>query len=387
MKRAVKTMTLKAFFTAALILVPVLWAGIPVFGESDISGYFENRFFLVENPAVNWRDLDEKFRIGDYNRLRLMYSVTPTEKVTVKLAVDFFSFHGFIRSPMGTYESPGEAVTGDRKEFTIDLDRAYVDLHFKKFDLSIGKQRVAFGVSYVWAPLDIFNRVNVLEPKEEKPGTNAIKAYVPLGLSSGITAVYSPQDRFKTSLAGIRINTHFGGIDAAVNLIRKGSTRTTIYGLDFRGENFVGWWLEGGYFVSPGNKDVKIVVGFDYTFPVETGIYWLNEFYYDSTGFRSPDQYDYSSFLTGDRFTLGRKYFMSMLRYGFSEFLQASVSYIGNWDDGSYFINPNISYEILQNVTVSTGFYIPMGKAGEFNRGQQGGKGSNTFFLWLKVNF
>jgi hypothetical protein len=351
--------------------------------STDIFGYLENRFFLVDNRDVSWNDFNDKFKLGDYNRLRLKLEASPSEKVTVNAAVDFFTFHGLMTGPLGTYGSSDGESNLNSKDVKIDLDRAYVDLYFKHFDISVGKQRVAVGVSYLWAPLDVFNRVNILEPKEEKPGTNAIKLYIPLGSASGLTGVFSPENDFSSSRSGFRAKTQVLGVDAALTLIRWGERETSIYGLDLRGENFIGWWIEAGYFVSAGKKHKKIVLGFDYTFPLNTGLYWLNEFYYDSSGETDSSNYDFQLLFSGDRFTLGQKYFFSMLRFSFSDFLSASFSYIGNWGDGSYILNPVIQYEISQNVLVSTGFYFPLGPANqEFTMSNR-----NIFFIWLKINF
>jgi hypothetical protein len=366
------------------ILLILIFAAYPSYAGIDIFGYFENRFFVLENRGVSWDDFNEKFKLGDYNRLRLKYQASPSDKVTVNVAVDFFTFHGIMTSPLGTYENGTSGTAGyESKNAKIDLDRAYVDLYFKKFDISVGKQRVAMGVSYLWAPLDIFNRVNMLEPKEEKPGANAFKIYVPLGKASSLTAVFSPEDEFRTSKSGFRAQTQLFGVDAALTLMRAGDTQTSIYGIDLRGENFIGWWMEAGYFVSPEKTDKKIVLGFDYTFPIKTGIYWLNEFYYDSGGEKDSSNYNFDLLYSGDRFTLGRKFFFSMLRYSFSDFVSASLSYIGNLGDGSYYIYPTIQYDLSQNVLISSGLYIPLGsKDGEFNRSDR-----NIFFVWLKVNF
>jgi hypothetical protein len=369
------------YLVMAAALFSILFCNF-LMAEADISGYFENRFFLLNHLDTGWKNLNLKFSLGDYNRLRLKYQASPSKKVRVNAAVDFFSFHGFMTSPLGTYGDPA-ASGSETNKVKIDVDRAYVDLYFKGFDISIGKQRVAMGVSYLWAPLDIFNRVNIFEPKEEKPGANAFKIYIPLGTYSGITGVFSPEKDFSSSKSGLRAQTQAIGIDMAVTVIRSGPVDTSIYGLDFRGENFIGWWIEAGYFVSPGRKDEKIVLGFDYTFPLNRGLYWMSEFYYDSSGEKDSSNYDYRRLLSGDRFTLGQKYFFSMLRYGFTDFISAVVSYIGNWGDGSYIFNPAIQYEISQDVMLSLGSYFPLGKkSGEFNRSNQ-----DIFFIWLKVNF
>ena len=362
-----------------LIAICLALCGLqPALADTDIFGYFENRFFLVQPPSQDCGD--EKIKLGDYNRLRLKLKASPSDKVVVNMAIDFYSFHGIITSPLGTYDSGSDAASN---EIEMNLDRAYIDLYFKHFDLSIGKQRVALGVSYVWAPLDIFNRVNILEPKEEKPGTNAVKLYIPLGASSSLTAIYSPEEDFATSKAGVRAKTQIAGIDLALTYIRWGERNLSVYGVDVRGENIIGWWVEGGYFVYPWKKDKKIVVGFDYTFPVGNGLYWLNEYYYDSSGETDSMRYDYNLLLKGDRFTLGQQYFFSTLSYSFSDFLSATFSYIGNWGDGSYYLSPGVKYDITQNIGLTSGVYIPLGNdIGEFNM-----NGSNVFFIWIKVNF
>ncbi|MCP4150428.1 MAG: DUF3373 domain-containing protein [bacterium] len=365
------------FFALLLFLLPSFLSG-----AIDFSGYFENRFFLLNHKDVKWENLKEKFELGDYNRLRLKLKASPSEKVTVNVAVDFFSFHGIINSPLGTNDNTAGSATELGDDISINLDRAYVELYFKHFDITIGKQRVAMGVSYLWAPLDIFNRVNVFEPKEEKPGANAFKAYVPLGNKTSLTAVFAPEDNFSTARSGLRAQTQMFGVDAALTLIRQGDLETSIYGLDLRGENFFGWWVEVAHFVAPEEKYDKIVLGFDYTFPIKDGLYWLNELFYDSGGQKDSSHYDYTATSSGLRFTLGRKYFFSMLRYGFSEFISASLSYIGNLEDGSCFVNPSLQYEVFENVSLATGLYIPMGKTGEFNNSRR-----SIFFLWLKVNF
>jgi len=64
---------------------------------------------------------------------------------------------------MGVPENPGQQDSTYTK-----LDRAYVDFNFPRFDITLGKQHIATGVSYLWAPLDVYNRVNIFNPAEEK---------------------------------------------------------------------------------------------------------------------------------------------------------------------------------------------------------------------------
>ena len=347
--------------------------------DLETFGYYENRFFILGSGKLSLQNIDENFSLGDYNRLRLQFRSSVSENISLNLAVDLFTFHGIIRSPLGVYETPEQSDA----TYT-QLDRAYIDLYFPGFDITVGKQRVALGVSYLWAPLDLFNRVNIFDPAEEKPGVNAIKVYVPIGKTSSLTGVFSPEDNFNSSKSGLRAQTQFAGIDAALTLIHWGLRNQTIYGIDLRGENFIGWWVEGGYFTSPEEKNMKLVVGFDYTFPFKRGIYWLNEFFYDESGEKDSALYDFDRLLNGESFTLAREYYFSSLRFPLSGFLSLSTTYIGNWTDGSYILSPGLNYEITQNATITTGIFFLMGKeGGEFN--QEGA--NDVFYIWFKINF
>jgi len=367
--------------TKKVILLVLTCACCVAFIRADLEtfGYYENRSFLFSKKASGPEEEDNPFSLGNYNRLRLQFRSALSDKVSLNLAVDFFTFHGSIRSLLGTSNWTEDASWAD-----TELDRAYVDLYFPGFDMTIGKQRVAFGVSYLWAPLDVFNRINVFEPKEEKPGVNALKIYVPLGKVSSLTAVFSPEKSLSDSASGLRVKTLIENVDIAFSLIRRGEREETVLGVDLRGEYHIGWWVEGGIFLSPSKNDIKIVLGFDYTFPVGRGLIWLNELFFDESGERDSALYDFSRVIAGERFTLGEKYCLSSLRYPLTDLLAVHTTYIGNWTDGSFILNPALQYEVAQNVFLNSGFFLLLGKeGGEFNLQEA----SDILYIWLKVNF
>ncbi len=368
---------LKKILLLSFLIILLL---INLISETEFSGYYENRFFLIFSTG-NIDSGDNKILTGDYNRLRLKLKSTPSDKIKVNLAVDFFSIYGSLMTPAGLNENTTVDQIDPNEQ--IDIDRVYVDMYFKHFDLSIGKQRIAMGVSYLWAPLDIFNRVNFLEPKEEKPGVNAIKLYAPLGKNKSVTAVFLPDEDIGSSGKALRFNWTFFNIDSGITYINGYSIYKDVVGVDLRGENFIGWWIEYGSFKTLSETYSKFVLGVDYTFPVGTGLYWMSEYLYDNSGEADFNNYDYDLVREGTRFTLGRKYLFSMLRYGMSDFASLSISYIGNIDDGSFLLNPAFSYELFQNVSITSGLYIPMGKSG----GELNKQNTGAFFLWLKINF
>jgi hypothetical protein len=364
-----------------IVLLQLACLCLATFLRADLEtfGYYENRSFLFSKKEFSLEEADRKFSLGNYNRLRLQFKSALSERISLNLAVDFFTFHGTIRNLLGTSSRPEDAPWTN-----TELDRAYVDLYFPGFDVTIGKQRVAFGISYLWAPLDVFNRINIFEPKEEKPGVNALKVYVPLGEVSSLTGVFAPEDSIDDSLSGLRIQTLVKDVDIALNVIRRGNREETILGVDLRGEHIIGWWVEGGYFFSPSRDDVKIAIGFDYTFPLGRGLIWLNEVFFDESGEKNSALYDFSKVLAGDRFTLGEKYCLSSLLYSLSDLISMSTTYIGSWTDGSFILNPSLQYELAQNVLLNSGLFLFFGrKGGEFHPQEV----SDILYIWLKVNF
>lgn len=372
-----QSLTPKVILAALLFIL--LRCSSHLLADIETFGYFENRLFILGRKNISFTNINEKLSFGDYNRLRLQFKSSVSENISLNIAIDFFTFHGVIKSPLGIYNDQA-----DTKPSLINLDRAYIDLYFPAFDVTVGKQRVAMGVSYIWAPLDLFNRVNIFEPKEEKPGVNALKIYIPLGKVSSLTGIFSPEDDFESSKSGLRAQTHFIGVDGALSLIYDGIKGETIYGIDLRGENIIGWWLEAGYFTSSMDDNLKIVLGFDYTFPFKRGIFWLNEFFFDESGEKDKALYDYNKLLAGERFTLGQKYYLSSLSYGFADFFSVSLTYIGNWTDGSFILSPGLQYEIAQNLSLRLGLFFLIGeKGGEFNRAEA----FDIIYIWFKMHF
>jgi len=154
-KKRQKNVRLKKVVAKKIQLTVLLFllAGYPFFLLADLEtfGYYENRFFVLSCGKLNLREISENFSIGYYNRLCLQYKSSLSKNSSLNLAVDFFTFHGIIKSPLGAHES-----TDQSDFFHTELDRAYVDLYFPGFDITAGKQRVAIGVSCLWTPMTNF---------------------------------------------------------------------------------------------------------------------------------------------------------------------------------------------------------------------------------------
>lgn len=360
------------FISVILLLITNTTSAV----EIDFSGYLENRIYLQEFEDTPLTELNAATLI----RARIHLEANPSENSYCKLTWNGDSYYGNFRK---LYQ----------KEYEYTLDRAYFELYYPQFDLTIGKQRVAWGVSYLWMPLDYFNQINMLEPEEELAGINAIRLYFPLpnihilGIMTGVTAVISPKDSLNTSQYGIRLDHTISGTDLSLSGFYDGKLDKTIVGADIRSEWHVGFWSEVAYNQIDDSSFWKEVVGMDYTIDYKRGIYVLAEYYHDESGKSDPKNYNFMEIVRGHRVTLAKNYLYGICRYPFTDYQSISLSTIYNLDDDSYLLIPEYNWNMMQNLDLTMGSYVLSGNEdGEFNM-QQLLVGERAYFLWLTMSF
>jgi hypothetical protein len=83
----------------------------------------------------------------------------------------------------------------NEKSFVVHsvIDRFLVHYSDAKWDFTIGRQRINWGITNVWNPNDIFNAYNFLDfDYEERPGNDAIRIHRSFESTSGLEFVYKP---------------------------------------------------------------------------------------------------------------------------------------------------------------------------------------------------
>ena len=172
----------------------------------DIYGYFETQIMGTQ--------LDEKVYQLFSNKLRLDLRSDISDKATFAANVNFITYHG--KTEWYILDFLPENVTGSVPEELypvfkltfedeIFLDNAYLKLRFKLFDLTVGKQQISTGTGYVWNPTDVFNIKDLFDPTYEQPGHNAAMLEIPIGLDYTLTALYSPESDWESSIKMLRL--------------------------------------------------------------------------------------------------------------------------------------------------------------------------------------
>ncbi|MFC1492760.1 hypothetical protein ACFL6O_02275 [candidate division KSB1 bacterium] len=364
-------------------------------------GYLENRFFTtVLNNDFSPDNLENSLRTGNYNRARIIAEKDVSENSSLTLAVDYFTYHGyllqFLRDP-GAVSDSSPTTAGER----ISIDRAYMRLYFKRADVTIGKQLVFWGRSFLWSPFDVFNRINFLEPREEKSGVNAVKITIPTGDLSSIETVYEAGEKIKDSRAGVRMLFNWQRTDFAGTVIHNATEnfRQDIIGFDFKTDLLI--LTFSGEFARYSDNPVvsgafvpvdyyKFVIGADYSFNFGKMLLLMAEYQRDTDGASNKNDYDYSRRIFGRSPFLGKDYLYTMAQIQYSDHLSFSLSSIVNLNDKGSLLMPSIRYSIFNDTEMTIGTYIPIADKGtEFNPPDildpENYSGNAIIYVWFRL--
>ncbi len=130
-----------------------------------------------------------------------------------------------------------DVLDRDKSSATIAFDRFNAKTSFGWGDVTIGRQAITFGKTYFWNPLDVFYPLGASQfDRDYKPGVDAVKMDIPLGLYSGFTVV---------GAAGPKVKI---GTDTGV-------------GNDPRDASWYGSALMGRFFADVGGWDISLQGG------------------------------------------------------------------------------------------------------------------------------
>lgn len=246
----------------------------------------------------------------------------------------------------------------------ITLDRALLKLFFKKIDIYIGRQQIAWGTGYGYNPTDIWNAKSPLDPAAPKLGINAFRAEVPLGQLSSLDVVVTPGIDFDHTSSGLRLKSNLARFDFSLSGMKVMNADRELYnlpkkvmlGADMAGQIIwdIGIWSEA-VFVNPvyagmtytefDSAYVQVSTGMDYTF--SNGLYVLGEYYFNGLGEASATDYDMTSLLNlyaGEMAGMAQHYLMLGIRKTILEVYNLTLFALVNPGDQSAVLLPGLEY-------------------------------------------
>jgi hypothetical protein len=267
--------------------------------------------FVLPVPAVDLADcaafdtIGEKDAWQSLTRLRTRVDVEFTTRLRAVVVYDTELRTGILdtfESALGREFAGGDLVDAettvideDRVAWSHILYRGFVQLETEHFDVSIGRQRIAWGVGRLWNPIDRFNAIPPLAIQAgESRGVDSIDAKWSFDGFSFVEAVYAPGRRQEESRYALR--AHAVVLDSDISVMGGMFEEAPTVGFDFaRNVGDAAGRIELVY-ARPHRKvpslssgearerpdDFFQVVGsVDYTFDLADGLYVLVEHLYN----------------------------------------------------------------------------------------------------------
>lgn len=249
----------------------------------------------------------------------------------------------------------------DEKSYllNIDVDRLWLQYSNEKIQITMGRQRINWGQTFVWNPNDIFNTYSYFDfDYEEKPGSDAVRVQYFSNPTSVVEFVAKIDDLNRSTWAGLyRFNKwnydiqFLGGIEDEEDFVLGAGWSGQILKGGFRGE--------ATYFrpIHNFNDTTGIFltsVGYDYTF--KNSLFLQFEALYNgndkSINILSLNQLNSSNINTKNLFLSGYSMFGS-LTYPFTPLISGSLAGIINFRNRLFFVNPTINISLKTNLELS----------------------------------
>jgi len=374
---------MKKFKNTALFLIFIMFMSAdPSFAEVNLGGYYRTDLIYLQNNTIG-------SPVNNMNKLRFKFDYRPDESTLFHLEPQYVVMSGFKDFPI-------EGATGLDK---VTWDRAYLSINLPSYDLTGGKQRIAWGTCYVWNPTDIFNPFSLTLTEDEKQGIDALRLIYHMGTASFFDAVYVPNRPDGDEKWAIKYKTNYFNYDLSLSYINMGQGPATplsrqgqMAGFDFSGEGLdLGLRGEFAAFIPPsGNSYVDYSVGVDYTF--DNGVGVDLEYFNNGRGRSDKADYDFNAMLSGEVSFLARHYASFSVSKMITEIEQVRGAVICNLVDGGLLLYPSYSYNLMEDLDL----YIEA----IFYSAEQGDEwspdpaidplgiiGSNMYFVRLKYSF
>lgn len=254
---------------------------------------------------VNDEDIGQGF-----TRLRLEADLTITEWLSAFVAYDNeirFGMIDTLESELGSgfgsqsfVDAESGIHAGEYHDWNHSLYRGYVQIETERFELAVGRQRIAWGVGRLWNPIDRFSALPPLSLQPDvTPGIDSIDGRFNFDGFNYLQFVYAPGDSRREERWAVRL--HGVVFDADLSAMGGMFEEAPTFGVDFArnlGDGAIGleavytapkhkaWMLD-----DPGPRKLpdfwQIVASYDINLDFGDGIYFLVEYLYNGNGLGS----------------------------------------------------------------------------------------------------
>ena len=355
--------------------------------ELKIGGYYKNFFTAFNSPFP-----DAPVTGVVVNRLRLNLSYAPADSLSFAFAYDFTPR---VQDPLLFSQSPIAVGTASSRYRVADLDsplyprtdepvgsvgiyhnldRASVQFSTDFADFSIGRDAIAWGSARIINPTDIIAPYTYDQlDTEDRVGVDTIRVRIPIGAMGEVDTGYIFGNNFNFGKSAVFLRTQLNAVETDFSILLMEFQRDLLIGLDItRGIGGAGFWLETAYvFTTPfddlpdaADNYLRTSVGLDYSFGGET--YTFIEYHFNGAGAKNPENFltnlEQPAYTRGGVYLLGTHYLAPGITHQLTPLISFSGQMLFNLSDPSTWIAPQIAYNVAEDIHLSVGGFISVGK-------------------------
>jgi hypothetical protein len=326
--------------------------------------------YISDMPGLQYSSLVDKGEFSNQLHNRLNFKWQPNTSLTAALEfrtrlyyygtdADMTSYFKVFEQDAGIIGLSKNIISGSNYLLNISVDRLWVDYNKNKWQLTLGRQRINWGQTFVWNPNDIFNTYNYLDfDYIEKPGSDAFRVQYYTSETGKAELVVKADSSGKPTVAGLyrfnRWNYDFQFISGLTSdndvVIGSGWAGQLVKG-GFRGE--ISYFMPTNEFLQHNGK-LTSSVGWDFMFK--------NSLFLQIECLFNGNKSDSSAFniFENNAFRISAKnpflsnfsYFVSA-GYPVTPLLTGSLSAILNPHNKVYILIPSLDFNALQNLDLS----------------------------------
>lgn len=326
--------------------------------------------YLKDLQLVSYEDFDQQWYLNNEINNRLNLKWFPVSGISLETGMrNRFLYGNYIQvlqftNPQYVYmldKDPGfldlTMVIDDADSYVLltSFDRLNVKYTLNKWEFTLGRQRVNWGINFIWTPNDIFNAFSYFDfDYEERPGCDALRIEYYTGMASSLQLAASLNSNERLTAAALyRFNKweyDFQVIAGQMvnDLVIGGGWAGDIRGGGFRGE--FTYFHPSEHMADTSGQLVASIDG-DYT--LSSGWYLHTSLLYNSTGTTGKaggnTMLDIRNISVKD-YTLARYSLLAQVSYPISPLIRADLAGILNPCDLSFYVGPSVDISLTDNL-------------------------------------
>jgi len=324
--------------------------------EFTLGGYINYLPSYLEFERSNEIDFQKNQLI--HNRLNIRGYIKDNFSIGLELRNRILFNEGEFNDDNGYFDLSHYYINNSKFKIHSMIDRMWLKYQKEKIEISIGRQRVNWGINTIWNSNDLFNAYNFIDfDYIERPGSDVVRFQYSGDNLSSIDVVYKPSTIEESSVIAALYKINKMGYDFQFlladyynDIALGGGWAGNIKNAGFKGEIT--------YFISDGdseNNSTSLSTSIDYSFT--NGLYILGSHLYNSNGYSDPQQFELGAItqdvLSPKNLMPSKNSYLIQASAFITPAINTSFTFLYGQGINFFFFSPNITYDISSSLDAS----------------------------------